>query len=134
MKNILAVIFLALGTIPQFALAQETKPLCSDFSSDIEPDMQRQVSDFTKENYEAAQNALDTTIRDWMENKFERSKKHPRTNSKLFEGEIWLAHANHSATVKGYVLKLEYLSAAVETKEVARQAFCEFVFETPYFD
>jgi len=134
MKTILAVIFLSVGAIPQFALAQETKPLCFDFLSDIEPDMQRQVSDFTKENYEAAQNALETTIRDWMENKFERNKKHPRTDSKLFEGEIWLAHANHSATVKGYVLKLEYLSSTVETREVAREALCEFVVETPYFD
>ena len=134
MKKFLAIIFLTLGAVPQVACAQETQPICYDFSSDIEPDMQRKVSDFTKENYEAAQNALETTIRDWMENKFERNKKHPQTNSNLFEGEIWLAHANHSAMVKGYVLKLEYLSASADEVEPARQALCKFVIETPYFD
>ena len=134
MKKFLAIIFLTLGAVPQVACAQETQPICYDFSSDIEPDMQRKVSDFTKENYEAAQNALETTIRDWMENKFERNKKFPSPNSKLFEGEIWIAQANHDAMVKGYVLKLEYLTATSETKESARNAFCEFLTETPYFD
>ena len=134
MKNILAITVLTLGAMPHFAFAQEMQPICYDFSSDIEPDMQRQVTDFTKENYETAQLMLETTIRNWMETKFERNKKHPHSNSKLFEGEIWLAHANHSAMIKGYVLKLEYLSASADEKEPARQAFCKFVVETPYFD
>ena len=134
MNNIFAITVFFLGAIPQLAFAQEIQPICYDFSSDIESDMQRQVSDFTKENYETAKITLETTVRDWMENKFERNTKHPHSNSKLFEGEIWLAHANHSAMIKGYVLKLEYLSASADEKEPARQTFCKFVVETPYFD
>lgn len=134
MKNIAALIFLLFGAFLQSACAQEYQPICHDFSSDIEPDMQRQESDFTKENYELSQYAVETTIREWMESKFERAKNHPRQNSKLFEGEIWLAHANNSAMVNGYVLKLEYLSASVDDKEVARQSFCQFLTTTPYFD
>jgi len=96
--------------------------------------MQRQETDFTHESYTAARDTMQTTLREWMENKFERNKKHPTSNSKLFDGEIWLAQANHDAVVKGYVLKLEYLAAPSETKETARHAFCEFLTETPYFD
>ena len=96
--------------------------------------MQRQESDFTHERFVAAQDNMQTIIREWMENKFERNKKAPTSKRKLFDGEIWLAHANHDAMVKGYVLKLEYLSAPAETKENTRQAFCKFLKETPYYD
>jgi hypothetical protein len=114
------------------AIAAE--PICNNFSSKIEPDMQRQETDFTHERFVAAQENMRTTIREWMESEFERNKKNSTSNGKLFDGEIWLAQANTEALINGYVLKLEYLSASAETKENARQAFCKFLIETPYYD
>jgi len=133
-KKISIFLTLTCGVFLSANAASAELPICHDFTSQIEPDMQRQETDFTHESYTAARNIMQTTIRDWMENKFERNKKFPTPNSKLFEGEIWLAQANHDAMVKGYVLKLEYLTATSETKESARNAFCEFLMETPYFD
>ena len=134
MKQASIFLMLYCGVFLSTGAAYAEQPICHDFTSQIEPDMQRQETDFTHERYTAARNIMQTTIRDLMENKFERNKKHPQTNSNLFEGEIWLAHANHSAMVKGYVLKLEYLSASADETEPARQALCKFVIETPYFD
>lgn len=96
--------------------------------------MQRQESDFTQENYQFAQQMLDETIPSWMEKAFNHNKKFPETYDKLFQGDIWLAHANSTAMVKGYVLKLEYLAAPPETQEASRIQFCKFLVETPYYD
>jgi len=134
MKQTSIFLMLSCGVFLSAGAAYAERPICHDFTSQIEPDMQRQETDFTHERYTAARNTMQTTIREWMENKFERNKKYPTSNSKLFDGEIWLAQANHDAMIKGYVLKLEYLAAASETKENARIAFCEFLTETPYFD
>ena len=118
----------------QLETAFANQLICHDFSSDIEPDMQRQETDFTHENYKFSQQMLEETIPEWMESAFERSKAFPKAQSELFQGDISLAHANHTTMVKGYVLKLEYLSAAPHAKEHARQEFCKFVAETPYYD
>lgn len=96
--------------------------------------MQRLETDFTSENYKRSQDTLQNTIPEWMEKKFKHNKEHPNTYDKLYQGEIWLAHANATAMQHGYVLKLEYLSALPDTKEVARKEFCKFVVETPYYD
>ena len=125
--------YLLIGAL-QSGIAFAEEPICHDFESKIEPDMQRQEADFTHENYVASKHVIETTVRDWMENKYERNKKNPIASSKLFDGEIWLTHANHNAVVEGYVLKLEYLSASEEAKETSRQAFCEFLGKTPYYD
>ena len=55
-----------------------------DFSSDIEPDMQRQETDFIHENYKFSQQMLEETIPEWMESAFERSKAFPKAQSELF--------------------------------------------------
>jgi len=125
---------LLLGVMLQVSTACAQQSLCHDFSSDIEPDMQRQETDFTHEAYKFSQQMLETTIPDWMENVFKHNKKFPQTYDNLFQGDIWTAYANHSAVVKGYVLKLEYLSASKQNKETARRQFCKFVTETPYYD
>lgn len=111
-----------------------SQPICHDFTSEIEPDMQRQDSDFTQQNYKSALERLETTLPEWMEKSFKRNKDFPTLNGQLFQGDIWLAYANSMATVKGYVLKLEYLSARPEDKEAARQLYCTFLVKTPYFD
>ena len=134
MRNIrLLQISLFVGLIHASSVSAH-QSICHGFSSDIEPDMQRQETDFTSENYIRAQNALEKTIPEWMENAFEHNKKLPDTYDKLFQGDIALAHANFSAVVKGYVLKLEYLAAPQKEKESARKNFCKFVMETPYYD
>lgn len=126
--------FALAGTFLYVEAASAREPICQDFASKIEPDMQRRESDFTHENYVASQQHIEITVREWMENKFERNKGNRASKRKLFDGDIWLAHANHNATVKGYVLKLEYQIASKENEEVARQKFCKFVVETPRYD
>jgi len=101
---------------------------------EFEPDMQRLETDFTPENYRRAQKMLEETIPEWMETAFEQNKKFPKMYDQLFQGDIWLAHANATMIVKGYVLKLEYVSASPDKKEAARKSFCQLVFETPYYD
>ncbi|MGJ8561945.1 MAG: hypothetical protein ACSHXY_00210 [Alphaproteobacteria bacterium] len=129
-------LFLALIAVTclQARTAYADQPICHDFSSKIEPDMQRFETDFTKENYRLSQNMLKETIPQQMEKVFEHNKKYPKMYDRLFQGEVWLAHANASAAVKGYVLKLEYLAASPQDKEPARIDFCKFVVETPYYD
>ena len=125
---------LILMTLLQVGTAYASQPVCHDFCSKIEPDMQRQETDFTPENYRRSQQMLDKTIPDWMEKAFEHNKKFSNTYDQLFQGDIWLAHANATAMVKGYVLKLEYITATPDNKETARKAFCKIVAETPYYD
>jgi len=96
--------------------------------------MQRKETDFTHEKYAFSQKMLETTIPEWMERTFEHNKKFPETYDKLFQGDIWLAYTNHTAMVKGYVMKLEYLNAPSAEKEAARKQFCKFMVETPYYD
>ena len=96
--------------------------------------MQRQEADFTQANYKFSQQMLENTIPEWMERAFQHNKKFPETYDDLLQGDIWLAYMNHSVSVKGYILKLEYLVAPPEQKETARKQFCTFLVETPYFD
>ena len=134
MRYIKSFYTLLFGVLLQAGTAYASQPICHDFSSEIESDMQRQETDFTQESYKFSQKMLETTIPEWMEIAFEHNKKFPKTYNKLFQGDIWLAHANHTAMVNGYVLKLEYLSAPFQEKESARIKFCQFVISTPYYD
>lgn len=134
MSRFILYLGFSLGALLSVETAVAVEPICHDFSSNIEPDMQRTETDFTAENYRLARRSLDVMIPEWMEGKFKQSKKSPETYEKLFQGEIWLAHANSTAMVKGYVLKLEYLTAVRAQKEDARTAFCKFVTLTPYYD
>jgi hypothetical protein len=110
------------------------KLICPDFVSEIEPDMQRDESDFTAESYRNAKKSLEDVIPMWMERAFEQNKKFPDTYDNLFQGDIWLSYANSNAAITGYVLKLEYQSALPEDKEEKRIEFCKFVIVTPYYD
>ena len=118
--------------LPMAAFADQ--PICQDFESSIEPDMQRHEDDFSKESFEWAQETLNHTVPEWMEEKFELYMQNPDEGRKLIEGEIWLARENALAVVKGYVLKLEYLNASGLDVEKARERFCTFVTVTPVFD
>jgi hypothetical protein len=134
MRHVKFIHISVIGVMLQAADAYATQPICPDFSSEIEPDMQRKETDFTQDNYKFSQQMLEVTLPEWMESAFQQNKKFPETYENLFQGDVWLAHMNHSATVKGYVLKLEYLAAQPEQKEVARKRFCKFLVETSYFD
>jgi len=134
MRHVSFFLVLLIGLLLQAGTACASQPICHDFSSEIEPDMRRQETDFTRDEYKSAQQMLEKTIPEWMEKAFERNKKFPETYDKLFQGDIWLAYANATAVVKGYVLKLEYLTAAPEDKASSRKQFCKFLVETPYFD
>ena len=123
-----------LGIFLKVETAYGSQPICHDYASEIEPDMQRQETDFTPDSYRRAQQMLEKTIPEWMEKAFEHNKKFPNTYDQLFQGDIWLSHANATAIVKGYVLKLEYSTASRDNKEAAKKAFCNFVTETPYYD
>jgi len=114
--------------------ASANQPICYDYSSKIEPDLQRHETDFSLVRYERARHILETALPERMEKLFEHNKRFPNTYDKLYQGEIWLAHANATAIIRGYVLKLEYQLATEAEKETARRRFCTFVSQTPYFD
>lgn len=134
MRNVRLLCILLFVALIHSSPAWAHQSICHGFYSDIEPDMQRQESDFTSESYHHAQKMLEETVPEWMENTFDHNKKFPETYDKLFQGDIGLAYANFTAVVKGYVLKLEYLAASPDDKEPARKKFCNFVMETPYYD
>lgn len=134
MRQLSFYLCLSFGVLLQAGTAHADQAVCHDFSSVIELDMQRQETDFTPENYRFAQQSLEKTIPEWMEATFKHNKEFPETYDKLFQGDIWLAYANSTAIVKGYVLKLEYLTASPTQKQAAREEFCKFLMETPQYD
>ena len=135
MEKYLVIFFTSISaTLLQVGTAWAEQPICHDFFSEIEPDMQRQEADFTAENYKFSLEMLEKTIPEWMEETFKRNKKFPESSERLFQGDIWLAYANHTTMVKGYVLKLEYLVAPKHRKESARVEFCKFLNKTPIYD
>lgn len=134
MRHFILYLVVSFGSLLTARTAFAADTICHDFSSDIALDMQRRETDFTAENYRVAQQSLEVTLPEWIEKRFKQGQEFPETYDKLFQGEIGLAHANALAMVKGYVLKLEYLTAVSEQKDAARAEFCNLVTQTPYFD
>ena len=117
---------LSLLIAPLHAEQPDNPVLCTDLNIARDANGVFFEEELTAEKAQFSLNTLRNEIPAWVERGAQ--------NGEPFSWETSMAYSNHLNSIKGYILKLEALSAANESKEEAIEKFCTFLEDTVRID